>query len=303
MDKNRTLLLSKGWKRHAFILASDSEIKKTLPAFPEKIHDMLQVDGIKILIATYDCAVVNDSFESEPWLQVLIALPIQFNKQFANGRDPRRIHFNINAKEADVPYEVNARGICQIDRELLLSLQRDEECSLSETDAFDLKNWLAERYRQDTWPDAFNKAIEPAGKRLKKFWKRYNDFLSGIYIQLDTFDELEEGKYQISVIICVETTQIRNLIKHLRNKDDTLKDKDVQTVYNKLVNEIKNAFGDTVDYIEDSTSSSGFAIEVMAENAMTLEQLRHFPRFSPYSLSLYDDAPLPVEMLPGRTTE
>lgn len=304
MSDIRSSLLAKGWRRHTFISISGVKIEKLLSALPEKLHNDLKIPDAKVLLATYDCAIVNESFDNEPWLQILIAIPTSFNKQFANGRDSRRIHFYVESKEEQLAYEVNARGICQVERELLINLDRDVDVSISPENSFDLRNWLSERFRQDSWPDAFNRAVEPARKRLKKFWKRYNDFISGLYIKLNTFDEIDSGKYQASIIVCVESEKMQSLIKHLRETDSALSDKDIKIVLNRVVNEIKTAFGDSIEYEVDPTSHSGFAIEVMAEDSITLDQLRKFPRFSPYSLSLYDsDSSLPAEMVAGKSTD
>ena len=256
------------------------------------------------MLATYDCAVVSDSFDDEPWVQILIALPVEYNKQFANGRNSRRIHFYADLNGDSKAYEVNAKSICQIERELLLDLNREEGVSLSPENIFDLKNWLSERFRQDAWPDAFNKSLAPANKRLKSFWKRYRDFITGLYIKLNTFEEIETGKYCASIIVSVEAGKMRSLIRHLREKDSSLVDKELDAVKNKVVAEIKTAFGNTIDYAKDPTSFSGEAIEVLSEESITLDQVRNFPRYSPYSLSLYEgESSLPVEMIPGKTVD
>lgn len=300
----RSLLLAKGWGRHTFISTCEAGIEKLLSAIPDKLHAELKTPNVKVLLATYDCAVVHNSFDDEPWLQIFIAVPTKYDKKYANGRDSRRMHFSLELSDGSSEYEINARGICQIERELLIDLERDEDVSILPANAFDLKNWMSERFRQDTWPDAFNSSVRRAEKRLKSFWKRYKDFISGLYIQLNTNEELVSGKYRASIIVCVEAGKMRSLIKFLREKDKVLVDKNVPTVLNKVANEIKIAFGDSIDYEVDSTSHSGYAIEVIDEESITLAQLREFPRFSPYSLSLYDsNSSLPVEMVPGRATD
>lgn len=304
MSDNRTLLLAKGWKRHTFISISDSEIEGLLTALPKKLHEHLKTPNAKVLLATYDCAVISESFDDEPWVQILIALPVDYDKQFASGRNSRRIHFFIELNNANLAYEVNAMSICQIERELLLNLNREENITLTPESAFDLKNWISERFRQDAWPDAFNTALVPANKRLKSFWKRYKDFITGLYLKPNTFDEITSGKYRVSIIASVEAGKELSFIEHLRKKDSSLAGKNVSAAKNKIVSEIKTAFGDTIEYEKDPTSYSGDAIEVLSEEEMTVAQLRHFPRYSPYSLSLYEgDSSLPVEMIAGKSTD
>ena len=97
---------------------------------------------------------------------------------------------------------------------------------------------------------------------------------------------------------------MRPFIKYLREKDASLIDKELGAVMNKVVAEIKTALGDTIEYEKDRTSLSGDAIEVLSEESITVSQLRNFPRYSPYSLSLYEEgSSLPVEMIAGKAAD
>ena len=136
MADNREVLLAKGWRRHTFISTDNGGIDRLQSVLPEKLHEYLKTPEAKVLLATYDCAVVHDSFDIEPWVQILIAVPIEFEKGFAKGRDSRRIHFYVESEGRSLAYEINAKGICQIDRELLTVLDRDENCNLSSENTF-----------------------------------------------------------------------------------------------------------------------------------------------------------------------
>jgi len=119
-----------------------------------------------------------------------VAFPAEYKKRFSKGRDPRRLHFDIHIKGDNQNYETNASCVCQVPREVLLEIKPDFSYDIGEPSKYDLKNWLAERYRQSTWPDAFNNALRPAEKRLKRFWGRYRDYISGMYIQLNSYEEI-----------------------------------------------------------------------------------------------------------------
>lgn len=263
---------------------------------------MVSAEGAVVLIALYDCGVVHGSFDQEPWVQLLVATPVEFQKKFSKGRDSRRLHFYVKRDRQEVACEVNACGVCQIDRKLLLRLSVDESCTVDDATKFDLKQWLAERYRQDTWPDAFNSAVSKRGKSLKRFYGRYNDFVSGLYLKLNSYEELSKGKYTVAIIIAIESGKERQLIQHMRKVHQQLKNVGIDELKAYFANEALNAFGDSVNFQEDRTNNvHGVAIEIVEENQITLSHLRTFGRFSPYSLSEYStEAPMPAEMTSGR---
>ena len=83
----RDELLEKGWRRHSIVSSGHGGMAILLPHLPEKAKKIASIDGAIALIATYDCAVVNSCFEDEPWVQILVAFPIEYQKRFAKGRD------------------------------------------------------------------------------------------------------------------------------------------------------------------------------------------------------------------------
>jgi len=79
-------------------------------------------------------------------------------------------------------------------------------------------------------------------------------------------------------------------------------EKGIDVVKTCIESEAITAFGDTVNINVDRTKPHGKAVEVLNEVGLTLDQLRKFPRFSPYSLSEFDSgAPLHLDILPART--
>jgi hypothetical protein len=298
----RELLLNKGWRRHSLLSIRHDSLNHVFPHLPEKIQSIASIKGAILIIATYDCAVVNSCFDTEPWVQLLAAFPVEFEKQFAQGRDPRKIHFTINHFGQKETFETNAASIVQIERKLLCNILPDDEYELVENSKYDLKNWLAERFKQDTWPDAFNKAVKPIEKRLKRLWKRYNEHISSLYLKLNTYDELDHDKYSVAIIVAIEVGKQRALVKLIRSNNKQLIDKPIDDVMKDLSNEVINIFGDTVIIEDDPTTSIGKAIEVIGEDGITIHHLRSFHRFSPYTLSEFEkDTPLPIDMVAGKS--
>ncbi len=298
----REELLAKGWRRHSVISKSKNKFDRLLKLFPENLNVMASKEDAIILLSTYDCAVVSPCFETEPWIQILVAIPVDYKKELSCGRNPRRLHFKIHKNEKELSYETNASGIYQLDRKILCDLQPDLIYKVNNENQFHLKNWLAERYKQNTWPDSFNSSLKPAERKLKKFWKKYNDYVSSAYIKLDTYDEIENKKYEISVIIALEDKKKRVLVNYLRNENKGLEGANIEKVLSQLENEVINAFGNTVIFTKDKTRAHKKAVVVLEESNITISLLKIFYRFSPYSLSnLSSDDPLPIDILSGRS--
>lgn len=298
---DRAVLLANGWRRHSIISSNDEVYETLLAMLPASQQKIATSNSAIAIIATYDCAIVNPNLDAEPWLQVLLAYKTEPNKQFFSGRDPRRIHFQVDSNGITEYFETNAACIAQLERAPIVRFENNNVSQLPEASKFDLMNWLSERFKLTTWPDNFNKAIKPAGKRLKAFWKRYNSYLSSLYINLNKYEEVESGEYIISIIVALENGKQRQLLKKVREQNKQLAKCTIDQAKVNVENEIANIFNGLIAINEDPTAHSNLAIRVIEEKSITLHQLRKFYRFSPYSLSEFgEEAALPVDMLQKR---
>lgn len=296
---SRSELNDKGWRRHSIISLNSGCLNALNDKLSVITRQLLNRDGAIAIICTYDCAVIDADFEREPWLQLLIACPESQNDHFIECKNPRKIHFPIEINDQELNYEVNAAGICQVERQLLIDLAPDNNFSLSEKTKENLNYWIAERYRQVTWPDAFNEALRPANRRIKRFFQRYNDFLSAIYVQLNTYEELETEKYQISVLIAIRAGLERSFLDYVKSQNTQLADSRIDVTKNHIISELRTAFGDEIEFIPDLSTMTGLAIEVEDEGGITLSQVRTHFRYSPYSISV-GSSPKPVDSIPRK---
>ncbi len=298
VTNNRETLFSQGWGRHSCILI-DSNLSEWLTTLlPENVK-YLASEGHILIISTYDCAVINNDFTSEPWVNVLFATPIDsIKKEYENGRNERKLHFAINVDGNEQYFEVVAASIFQFERNKLLELKKLDDYLIEEHASFSLKHWLAERFRRDVWPDAFNNSLKIAQKRLKNYYKRTNEFVSGIYLCLDTWNEKpEHEKYSIKAIVVVEAGKLRGFRENIRKKNKGLQHANMDKIDIHIINELKEALGDTVDWVKDPTSPLKIALDIKPENNLTLTNLREFRRLNPYALSdEIINAPMPAEM-------
>lgn len=201
----RAAWLAAGWKRGAFVrLQSNPHL---LGELPRKLCDFVaDKESVCIVPILYECALIDESFEKEPWAQVLVIWRTNYNGSYAFGKNPRRLHLRAKDGEQELCFEIAAISFSQVDRVSLLKATPDTSLSWEDGELALMLDWVAERYRQSTFPDAFNKRLEPSKKALEKLWKSENfcSYSSGVYFNLDTFDELQdEILYNVKVIITI----------------------------------------------------------------------------------------------------
>jgi hypothetical protein len=297
----RDELVHKGWRRHAVFCAQNDSLANLEPRLPEGLKPIATQAGTIALVVTYDCAVVCGDFVGEPWVQILLAFPCKLDKAYARGRHERRLHFEVEVDGRLQAYETSAALFVQVERSVLLNCEPSRSFSLDAQNKKYLIVWVAERFRRETWPDAFNDRLKPAQRRLKRLWTRYNNYVTGLYLRLNPFDEISEGNYEVSVIVAVEAQKQRQLYKDIvarvrMEQRKTISPKEAEAL---LVNEVITAFGDAVTWTEDRSNLWGFGIEIIEEESLTQANLKEFFLFSPYHLSLLDD-PAPLEIQSGR---
>ena len=298
---DRDALKSNGWRRHSIITPEDEAYIPLLQQLPISLQEIAADKYVVAIIATYDCAVVHPVLEVEPWLHIMLAFEAPHEKKFANGRDPRRIHFSLEKNGVSVFYETNAACFCQIDRELIFDCEYNATMVVPEASKYDLMNWLSERFKLTTWPDNFNKALKPAEKKIKSIWRKHQEYISGLYIKLNTYDEISPDGYVIAIIVAIEKSKLRQLVINIRKNNAQLSKCTMDEAISQFINEIRNAFSPYISIEEDVTVGNKLAIAVIEESSITISQLRQYSRFSPYSLSEFsDNSILPIDMIPTR---
>lgn len=198
--------LEAGWKRGAFVRLSENPA--LLDELPKKMVSFIaNKKNAMVIPVLYDCALIEDSFEKEPWAQVLICWEIEACQgNFAHAKNPRTLHTKVIKEHESISVEFTAMSFSQVDREVLLSCSTDNSLSWEPGKLAQLLDWVAERFRQPTFPDSFNNRLRPVERRLDNEWKSeiFREFCAGVYFKLSSYDELPEPEiYHLDVIIAV----------------------------------------------------------------------------------------------------
>lgn len=259
----RTTLLAAGWKQGACI--SSEEALREIPDIHEYHKKILETtDGCLLIITLYDCAIINDSFEKEPFLPYVLALPVdRVDPSFAMTRDIRKLHLEIDIGQEQKPYEINAGSIGVFQRESLLKM-RPKLDTLLPAKSFRISfRWLAKRTNQPVYPDLFNERLSSRRKLIDKLFNKYkNSPITGFYIRLNPNSENVEKYYHVALYITVEDSSAR-----------AFKPKE-----NEVIMDVASIFGEEIGIVLDD---KGEKVVVLSEKQVTLDMLRDYMQWSP----------------------
>ncbi|MBP6518335.1 MULTISPECIES: hypothetical protein [Gammaproteobacteria] len=284
----RSKWLTLGWKRGAFIDVNN--YPNLLNELPTKLKEFCSSNqNVYLVPVLYDCALVDGSFEKEPWVQAVLGIPCRGDGNFKNGRNPRRLHLPVQIAGQDDYLEFSALGFLQIDREILLSESEPSDTIIWVNNSRELLlDWVADRFRMATFPDEFNKRIETKLGALKKLWKKdiFRDYCSGIYIRINTDKELDtlNERYRVDLIIVIP-----DLFSPRKLRETGISDKlhiDLTTIFSSIQG---------IQVID---------ARVLPEGEFTKTLEREFRKLSLeyYSYSSNDDTPIPAERLESKVS-
>lgn len=169
-------------------------------ALARQILDASSVgNGATYVIVSQDCDVVNRSFEVEPTFEV-IAAPVRDSRpdpRFAHGKNPRRLHLSWQ-EGGRLEFDVQKRA--KLARTLLAL--HGPASALDSAGTRLLAGWLAKRYARPAFPDTFNERIRPAAKKVDSGLKRFGEHASGVFLLLNSWEELYENSlYEVIIVV------------------------------------------------------------------------------------------------------
>lgn len=204
----RSAWIQKGWKRGVFIdVHKNACIISELPDVVQKICECNNGKNIYLIPILYDCALVDSCFIKEPWVQVILGVECSGDGNFKYAKNPRKLHLPVDISGESSYLEFSSVGILQLDRETLLS--NTEPCqniTWINSSKEILLDWIADRYRQATFPDSFNRRVYSVANLLKRTYKKedFVEYCAGIYIKLNDDEELPDSAlYSVTIIILI----------------------------------------------------------------------------------------------------
>ena len=158
-----------------------------------------------LVLTSHDCDIVNASLEKEPVVEVLrmrASAAGKADRQQSWGRNPRTLQLAIEAREAPVVVSCIAQDRWTIPRDLLMR-ESPAQC-LPDKERRLVAEWLAKRYIRAAFPTAFDQRWRLKLKDRQKLLRQHSEWMQGVYLRLDTLDELPvETPYHCHLILAV----------------------------------------------------------------------------------------------------
>jgi hypothetical protein len=236
-----------------------------------------------LIISSHDCDIANFSLKKEPVVEVIRAKVCStkaLDKQQTWGRNPRSIQFEGLDKGQSVLLGCNVHDRWTFPRQSLLLNGPCQTKSIDTRIKRVIAEWLAKRYIRAAFPSQFDSRWKgERSKNLKKWTdllESFNRWIQGIYLRLNTNEELHDSKacYRCALIVAVP--------KEKKNDDEWPRRRE------KIESDISKFWSQ----FEPSIICDG--VEVMGSDEITLADIEFYQRFDADWLSFSEDDELPV---------
>lgn len=249
-------------------LQNDDEIIKSVSESEKKIIKGANESDLFIVI-THDCDLVNESFENEPEIEVVLARSVTTeNASQFWGKNPRKFQFKLQPEQ--LLYGICVHDRVFLPRNLLLNHSPDSERELEATLKKQICLWLSKRYFRAAFPDSFNNRIAEKSKRkISEKFKKNGKEVTAIYISGADEEVKDDVRYEIIVKATMQDETFNNPV--LR--------REAQSV---------------IDLLECELGRSGIEVKessVVSEAEVSIDDLRFLKRWDYDHLSFRGDTP------------
>jgi len=147
-----------------------------------------------LIVTSHDCDVVSGSLDKEPFVEVLRAEVIERGApdgQLTHGRNPRTLHLRVGEGAVAVVLRCRVHERWMVARELLAGEAPAHQLDSSSSRL--IAEWLAKRYIRAAFPSSFDRRWHHGMKAWTKLLRKHSSTIQGVYLRLNTLDELAEG--------------------------------------------------------------------------------------------------------------
>lgn len=211
-------------------------------------------DGLVVIVASHDCDLTQ-SPESEPDVEVVIGKEItgdEFNGNFANGKNARKLHLPIEGSEK--PY-IELEVLKKVSMPKINLLRHTpSDIHLSKSGKVIFQRWLASRYRRSAFPDKFEQALaeHKLDRKIADAGKKLGSDIAAIYFDIANEEADPDDTYLLDVVILYQTVED---VEVARKSAESLKNKIEKAFQAKLFNEFDQTWREIelryVDIISD----------------------------------------------------
>lgn len=216
---------------YQFATFSPDECPEAVMAIPEECHG----EGFLYIVLTHSCSVCREDFIQEPFVECIVARPIDEPRpSYLNRKHRRYLDLEININKEKQWYSLKIIDRYFIDRKLLQSKFPSEQAILDKNNQDSLLRWIVHRYNAPAFPDDIDRAItKQLHKKIEKKIRqlKHHDIIMGVYFRLGLPEE-EEVLAEMQFLIITEPNlepaqqqdcmDLRDRIDEIfENKEDT----------------------------------------------------------------------------------
>lgn len=227
-----------------------------------------------LIVTSHHCDVVNNKLEKEPFVEVLRAEVVKQkapNNAEGGGRSPRVIQLLVEDGINTFVLSCKVHERWTLPRENLAA-EAPVRC-LDEKNRRLLAEWLAKRYIRAAFPSAFDDRWRFAMDKWRALLKKHSRWVQGVYLRLNTDDELETGvPYRCDLIVAVPVKMKRGAANDWPDKKD----------------ELERVFSDFWRQFEPDIELD--VVDVLATDDLTLDDIESYQRFDADWISFADES-------------
>lgn len=257
-----------GWRQGAIL---DTELAAV--ASKHAPESVILDDAGWLILTSHDCDIANFSIDKEPVVEVLrarVTAAKKVDKQQSWGRNPRTLQLVVEADEDEKVLSFTVHDRWAIPRHLLQ--QEAPAGCLPDKERRLIAEWLAKRYIRAAFPTAFDLRWRAKLKDWQKLLKKHSEWLQGVYLRLNTLDELPEATpYKCHLIMAVPHPK-RGGSGWPKKRDEL--EQDVQAFW---------------DQFKPAIECVG--VDVQGTDEITLAEIEPYQRFDADWVSFEDDTP------------
>jgi hypothetical protein len=227
----------------------------------------------RLIVTSHDCDIANGSLTKEPVIEILRAVVSQSAPVGSHqcGRNPRDLHLGCEIDGCQVNLRCNVHDRWVVPRELLT--RERPRPGVAGRPLRIIVEWLAKRYFRAAFPSEFDRRWRAKFKNWETLLKKNSEWIQGIYLSLNTPDELTDGQtYRCTLIVAVPANNTKNP-KWAAER-------------NRLTDEIEEIW----QQFEPGIVCDG--ADVLGTNEVTLADIEPYQRFDADWVSFADDSPL-----------
>lgn len=277
-DFDADAIAAKGWRQGAVLgphlraLAWGAAPKSVAPD-----------DASWLIVTSHDCDVVNPRLEREPFVEIIRAVVVQKKADAGQtwGRNPRTLQLELaDSTGATTVLALNVHERWPMERHALMDEAPIHQ--LPDKSRRLVAEWLAKRYIRAAFPGAFDARWRSELGRWAKVMRNHSAWIQGVYLRLNTLDELpDELPYKVDIIVAAPHDVAQNI--EWASRRSTIEN-DITTFWEKFSPGIE---------LED--------VSVTTTDDLTLAELEPYQRFDLDWVSFSDDTAAPPVALDMNT--